>query len=417
VSYVKGAPEALVPRLAHRDSTLELQANEWSQEGIRVLLVAERDPVGAGADLERALQPLGLVGLSDPLRASAAPAVAAADQGGIRTVVITGDHPRTAAAVARTCGIGGLAPNVMTGGQLETLSDDELRGRVGDVDVFARAVPAHKLRIVDALQRRGDAVAMTGDGVNDAPALAAADVGVAMGRGGSDAAIEAADIVLTDNDFATIVAAIEGGRTVYRNIVRFIRFLLAANTGEVLVFTVAIAVGLPAPLTVMQILLVNLLTDGPPALALGLDPPDRDVLRRAPRPPSESILGPIARRVVAGGALTGVASFASFLLGWQDGEPVAQTMCFVTLLFAQLAYVFAVRGERPFWRAGRNPALLWASAGSAAVGAAVLAIPPLAERFGAVELDAAQLGAALALALVPFAVTESAKLLRRGGRG
>ena len=417
VSYVKGAPEALVPRLAHRDSTLELQANEWSQEGIRVLLVAERDPVGAGDDPERALQPLGLVGLSDPLRASAAPAVAAADQGGIRTVVITGDHPRTAAAVARTCGIGGLAPNVMTGGQLETLSDDELRGRVGDVDVFARAVPAHKLRIVDALQRRGDAVAMTGDGVNDAPALAAADVGVAMGRGGSDAAIEAADIVLTDNDFSTIVAAIEGGRTVYRNIVRFIRFLLAANTGEVLVFTVAIAVGLPAPLTVMQILLVNLLTDGPPALALGLDPPNRDVLRRPPRPPSESILGPIAWRVVAGGALTGVASFASFLLGWQDGEPVAQTMCFVTLLFAQLAYVFAVRGERPFWRAGRNPALLWASAGSAAVGAAVLAIPPLAERFGAVELDAAQLGAALALALVPFAVTESAKLLRRGGRG
>jgi Ca2+-transporting ATPase len=326
--------------------------------------------------------------------------------------MITGDHPHTAAAIASACGIGDGSPRVMTGPELDGLSDEELRDRVGEVDVFARAVPAHKLRIVAALQGRGDAVAMTGDGVNDAPALAAADVGVAMGRGGSDAAIEAADIVLTDNDFATIVSAIEGGRTVYRNIVRFVRFLLAANTGEVLVFTVAIALGLPAPLTILQILLVNLLTDGLPALALGLDPPDRHVLRRPPRPPSESILGPIAGRVVAGGALTGFASFASFLIGWQDGEQIAQTMCFATLLFAQLAYVFAVRGERPFVRAGRNPALIWAVIASAAVGAAVLAIPSLGSRFGAVPLEPGQLGAALALALVPFAVTEAAKLIR-----
>ena len=415
-SYVKGAPEALVPRLAQADSTLELRADEWSQDGIRVLLVAERDPVGARDDPERGLQPLGLVGLADPPRASAAPAVAAADQGGVRTVMITGDHARTAAAVARACGIGGAAPTVLSGDELERLSDDELRARVGDVDVYARAMPAHKLRIVDALQSRGDAVAMTGDGVNDAPALAAADVGVAMGSGGSDAAIEAADIVLTDNDFATIVAAIEGGRTVYRNIVRFIRFLLSANLGEVLVFAIAIALGFPAPLTVLQILLVNLLTDGPPALALGLDPPDRDVLRRPPRAPSEGILGPIVWRVAGGGALTGMAAFASFLLGWQDGEGAAQTMCFMTLLFGQLAYVFAVRGERPFWRGGRNPALLAAAAGSAALGATVLAIPSLADRFGAVELEPHQVVAALGLALVPFAATECAKQVRGARR-
>ena len=411
-SCVKGAPEALLPRLARAAPELERRAGAWSEEGIRVLLVAERQGIEGSGDPESELVPLGLLGLADPPRASAAPAVAAARTGGIRTVMVTGDHPHTAAAIASACGIGEGSPRVMTGPELDGLSDEELRDRVGEVDVFARAVPAHKLRIVAALQGRGDAVAMTGDGVNDAPALAAADVGVAMGRGGSDAAIEAADIVLTDNDFATIVSAIEGGRTVYRNIVRFVRFLLAANTGEVLVFAVAIALGLPAPLTILQILIVNLLTDGLPALALGLDPPDRDVLRRPPRPPAESILGPIAGRVAAGGALTGFASFASFLIGWQDGEQVAQTMCFATLLFAQLAYVFAVRGERPFVRAGRNPALIWAVIASAAVGAAVLAIPSLGSRFGAVPLEPGQLSAALALALVPFAVTEAAKLIR-----
>jgi Ca2+-transporting ATPase len=407
---VKGAPEAVLPRLAEPAPELEQVAESWSEEGIRVLLVAERLDIGADDDPEGELVALGLVGLADPPRPSAAPAVAAARRAGIRTVMITGDHPGTAAAVAVACGLGEPPPRVMTGTELDRLSDEELREGVAEVEVFARAVPAHKLRIVAALQARGDAVAMTGDGVNDAPALAAADVGVAMGRGGSDAAIEAADIVLTDNDFATIVAAIEGGRTVYRNIVRFIRFLLAANTGEVLVFALAISLGLPAPLTVLQILLVNLLTDGPPALALGVDPPDRDVLHRPPRPPSESIIRPIARQIAAGGALTGLASFASFLIGWQDSEAAAQTMCFSTLLFAQLAYVFAVRGERPFPRGGRNPLLLAAVVASTAIGAAVLAVPSFAARFDAVPLEPGQLTAALALALIPFAATECAKL-------
>lgn len=414
ISFVKGAPEAVLPRLADTARDLERTAASWAEQGMRVLMIAGRNDIRAGEDPERTLGPLGLVALEDPIRESAAPAAAAAREGGIRTIMITGDHPRTAAAVARSCGIGDApSPRVMTGAQLDQLSEEELPDCVAAIDVVARAVPAHKLRIVEALQRAGAVVAMTGDGVNDAPALAAADVGVAMGRGGSDAARDAADIVLTDNDFATIVAAVEGGRTVYRNIVRFIRFLLAANTGEVLVFAVAIAVGLPAPLTILQILLVNLLTDGLPAVALGLDPPDRDVMRQQPRPPTEGILGPIARGVVAGGVLTGLAAFTSFLIGWQEGEQVAQTMCFATLLFAQLAYVFAVRGDGPFLRAGWNPALVAAVAGSAAFGIAALAIPALAESFGTVGLDGAQLAAALALALVPFSVTEFVKLARR----
>jgi len=415
-SFVKGAPEAVLPRLASPTQELEGTAAGWAEQGMRVLMVAGRDDIRGGDDPERTLRPLGLVALQDPVRESAAPAVAAARQGGVRTIMITGDHPRTAAAVARASGIGdAIAPRVMTAAEVDQLSQEELPERVAAIDVVARAVPAHKLRIVEALQRGGAVVAMTGDGVNDAPALAAADVGVAMGRGGSDAARDAADIVLTDNDFATIVAAVEGGRTVYRNIVRFIRFLLAANTGEVLVFAVAIAVGLPAPLTIVQILLVNLLTDGLPAVALGLDPPDRDVMRQEPRPPTEGILGPIARGVVSGGVLTGLAAFTSFLIGWQQGEQVAQTMCFATLLFAQLAYVFAVRGDCAFLRAGWNPALVAAVAGSAALGIAALAVPALAESCGTVGLDGAQVSAALALALVPFSATELVKLARRRG--
>jgi P-type Ca2+ transporter type 2C len=412
-SYAKGAPEAVAPRLAEDVPEVEALARRWSEEGVRVLLVAQRAGIDSGDDPELELEPVGLIGLADPPRASAAPAVAEARAAGVRTLMITGDNPGTAAAVAHACGIGGAAPRVITGADLDAMSDERLDEAIGSVDVFARAVPAHKLRIVEALRRAGEVVAMTGDGVNDAPALTAADVGVAMGRGGSDAAIQSADIVLTDNDFATIVAAIEGGRTVYRNIVRFVRFLLAANSGEVLVFAIAIAVGLPAPLTILQILLVNLLTDGPPAVALGLDPSDPDVLRRPPRPPDQGILRPIAGRVAAGGVLTGLASLASFLIGWQDGRHVAQTMCFATLLFAQLAYVFAVRGERSFLRSGRNPWLAGATLASAAVGALVLAVPGLADRFGAVHLDAARLAAALGLALIPFTVTELVKLARR----
>ena len=283
---MKGAPETLLPRLGSPRPDLERRARvERGRHPRPAVARAGRDPRGrrSGGRARPARAP----GADGPAAVSAAPAEAAARQGGIRTVMITGDNPGTAAAaVARACGIAGQSPRVMSGAELDELSDRELSERIIAVDVFARVVPEHKLRIVAALQRRGDVVAMTGDGVNDAPALAAADVGVAMGHGGSDAAIEAADIVLTDNDFATIVTAIEGGRTVYRNIVRFIRFLLAANTGEVLVF--ALAIGWPrGP------------ADDPPDPArepahrrlagprARPGPPDRDVLRHPPRPPSE----------------------------------------------------------------------------------------------------------------------------------
>ena len=417
--FVKGAPEALLPLLAEpeRAGALERRARESAAGGARLLMVAERPSLAAGEDPESALRPCGLIALADPPRESARRSVEAARRAGIRTIMVTGDHPRTAAAVAHACGISpDGSPEVVTGTEIDGLSDAELRERVANVDVFARVVPEHKVRLVAALQSRGEIVAMTGDGVNDAPALTAADIGVAMGRGGSDAAIDSADLVLTDNDFSTIVTAVEGGRRIYRNILRFLHFLLAANAGEVLVFALAIAPGLGAPLTILQILLMNLLTDGLPALALGLDPADDEAMRGPPRPPSESPLAPIWRRVLLGGAATGSAAFAAFLAGRGGGHEIAQTMAFTTLVFAQLAYVYTVRGRSPFFRATRNRALNAAVALSALVAGLVLALPPLRDAFGTAPLEAWRLALCLGLALVPLTVAELAKLATRRAR-
>ena len=260
--------------------------------------------------------------------------------------------------------------------------------------MYARVVPRHKVRIVDALRRRGEVVAMTGDGVNDVPALEAADIGVAMGERGTDAARAAADLVLTDDDYSTIVAAIRRGRSIYENVLRFVHFLLAANAGEVMVFALAIALGLDAPLTVVQILVVNLLTDGLPAVALAVDPPERDAMRGRPgRLPRGSWI-----RSVDGSGRGGRdrPGGVRLLPDRGVGQPCdGQTMAFATLVFAQLTYVFAVRGTDWFFRAGRNTALIGAVLLSAAVQAVILAVPGVAERFDVVALSPVQVAWAL----------------------
>lgn len=414
-AFVKGAPEILIERLhsgvdADRISRI---ASRWAEEGIRVLLVAHRE-LAQGDDPELELEPLGLLGLGDPVRPEAAPAVAEARRAGLRTVIITGDHRGTAMAIARAVVVPGpnRRPEVLTGPELDRLSEEELRRRVVAIDVFARVEPIHKLRIVEALKRQGEIVAMTGDGINDVPALRAAHAGVAMGRRGTDAARESGSIVLTDDNYATIVTAVRLGRTMYDNVLRFVQFLLAANAGEILVFMLAIIFGLSAPLTVLQVLLVNLLTDGLPAVALGLDPPDRAVMNRPPRPNTEGLLDPIRNRLLVGGLSTGLASFAAFLAGGgMAGE--GQTMAFATLILAQLGYVFAVRGDGWFFSAGLNTALLGAVATSAAIVVAVLAVPPLAERFAIVPLSAPQFLTAASLAAIPFVAGEAYKVFRR----
>ena len=415
ILFAKGAPEKMIERLIDEAdrSGLSERCERWAEQGMRVLVVAKRE-LSANDDEDTELTPLGILGIHDAARAGVARSVEEAREAGVRTVMITGDHPGTALAIARETGVmENDNATVLTGAELDELSDEELAESSCDPRVYARVVPRHKVRIVDALRRRGEVVAMTGDGVNDVPALEAADIGVAMGERGTDAARAAADLILTDDDYSTIVEAIRRGRSIYENVLRFVNFLLAANAGEVMVFALAIALGLDAPLTVVQILVVNLLTDGLPAVALAVDPPERDAMQRPPRPPAQRILDPIRGRLLVGGIATGLAAFASFLIGESDTHAAGQTMAFATLVFAQLAYVFAVRGADWFFRTGRNAALLGAVALSAILQIVILAVPAVAGTFDVVGLSSSQVGWALALALVPFLAAEAFKAVMR----
>jgi Ca2+-transporting ATPase len=392
--YVKGAPEVVLARTRDQGADLERLGEQWAAEGLRVLAVAERplpDEVG-DEELEHDLLPVGLVALHDPLRETARAAVAEAVQAGLRVEMITGDHPVTAAAIGRELGLPAEA-------------------------VHARVTPAEKLRLVEGLQAGGEVVAVTGDGVNDAPALRRADVGVAMGRAGTEAAREAADLVLTDDDFATIVAAIEEGRAIADNIRKFVAFLLSANLGEVALFAIAIPAGLGVPMTVVQVLVVNVLTDGLPAVALTRDPPAAGTMERPPDR-SSRLFPPLAWAALAAiGAIVGAVALGAFLLGRPDGAAEARTMAFATVALAELALVYAVRSPiKAAVRAPRNRYLAGSVLLSAALVAVAVYVPALHDPLGTVSLDARELGLTIALAVVPFVLVELGKaLLRRQG--
>jgi P-type Ca2+ transporter type 2C len=393
--YTKGAPEVVFARCVDEGGdlrALEQQADACAAEGLRVIAVAERSLPSLPKDpeqIERELTPVGLVALHDPLRESAAPAVAEASAAGLRVEMLTGDHPVTARAIGRALGLPEEA-------------------------VHPRVTPADKLRLVESLQQAGEVVAVTGDGVNDAPALRRADVGVSMGSAGTAAAREASDLVLTGDDFATIIAAIREGRGITDNIRKFVAFLLSANLGEVALFTVAILAGLGTPMTVVQILLINVLTDGLPAVALTRDPPSADTMKRPPErgahlfPP----LGWAALGLI--GALVGAAALVSFLVGSDEG---AQTRAFATIAVAELALVFATRSPLvAAVKAPWNPYLAGAVALSFAIVAGAVFVPGLHEPLGTVKLAAADVGVVLVSALAPFALVELGKpILRRLG--
>ncbi|MGE0407470.1 MAG: cation-translocating P-type ATPase, partial [Candidatus Korobacteraceae bacterium] len=423
--FTKGAPDVLLarcsqelvggqPRLltdARREKIREMN-EQLAAQALRTLAVAfrllpdHRRPESLDESAEQDLIFAGLIGMMDPPREEAKDAVARAKRAGIRPIMITGDHPKTAVVIANEVGIVNDG-SAITGAQLEAMSDDALAEAAQTTSVFARVNPEHKLRIVKALKRNRAVVTMTGDGVNDAPALKTADIGVAMGITGTDVSKEASDIVLADDNFASIVAAVEEGRAIFSNIRKFLRYLLSSNIGEVMTmfFGVLLAnvIGLRAeagkivlPLMATQLLWINLVTDGAPALALGVDPPTDDVMNQPPRPPEEGV---ITRSMWAGNFFVGIVMTAGTLFvmdaslpgGWIQGSgnmPYAQTMAFTTLMMFQLFNSLNARSDEQsaFVKLFRNRWLWAAIALSLLLHVAVIYAPFLQQAFSTVSL-------------------------------
>lgn len=434
IAYTKGAVEELLDRCTRvhtpsgevlltedvRDSILTA-CHRMSERALRVLGFASRIlpqvPEDEETDVEWELVFLGAVGMIDPPRKEVAKSVHTCREAGIRTVMITGDHRDTALAIAVELGICGPGDGVLTGDELEQMRDEDLDRAVPHTAVFARVSPADKLRIVRSLQRTGEVAAMTGDGVNDAPALKAADIGVAMGRGGTDVAKDAADMILLDDSFTTIASAIREGRRVYRNIQKVIQFLLAGNIAEITTLFVATLFNWDAPLQAVHILWVNLATATLPALALGVDPPARDIMHQRPVRSGTLFEKDLIGRVLTQGIFVAAMTTVAYWIGVAEGSAAAgQTMAFCVLAFSQMLRALDQRSNiAPIWQRGQGHNLwLWLSfAVSAVLVGCILLIPPLQAAFQVIPLGADQFGIAAGLSLLSIVQIELVKALKR----
>lgn len=404
-----------------------MKANDdLAKNGMRVLGVAFRKRQSGAIDetndpLERNLIFVGLIGMIDPARPEVQEAVAVAQHAGIRPIMITGDHPLTALHIAKELGIASKSQNgrILTGKDLEEISVDELEKVVGDVPVYARVSPEHKLKIIQALQDQGHIVAMTGDGVNDAPALKRADIGVAMGITGTDVSKEASDMVLLDDNFATIVAAVEEGRRIYDNVRKFIRYILASNAGEIWVMFIAPFLGMPLPLAPLQILWVNLVTDGLPGLALTLEHAESDIMHRPPHPPNENIFARgLGRDILWIGLVLGLVSLGVGFWFWRENNPAWQTMVFTTLTLAQMGNALTSRSEHDsLFKFGlfSNPAMVGAVLLTFVLQLAVVYLPFMNEAFDTVPLTITELLICLGFSTIVFFSVELVKWFRRRG--
>ena len=372
--YTKGAIESLIaictrvwengkviPITEEHKKQYSAAAKNMSAGALRTLAAAYKpvDSVIEPGEMEKDLILLGLVGMIDPPRDEVKLSIKKAKSAGITTVMITGDHKNTAFAIAKELDIAGRSDQAIAGEDIDKYTEEEFTNNINNYRVFARVSPQHKVKIVRALKSRGNIVSMTGDGVNDAPSLNTADIGVAMGIAGTDVAKNASDMILTDDNFSTIISAIEHGRNIYNNIKKSVLFLLTCNLGEVISMFVSILIGFPAPLIATQILWINLLTDSLPAVALGMDPGDPDVMKRKPRPPNESFFaGGAGARALAGGILIGLLTIFAFVYGFykhgytpfDDFAPenilkYARTMAFTTIISCQLFYSLAFRSS------------------------------------------------------------------------
>ena len=431
IAYSKGAPEVILETctsqatengkvpLGHEEKQKILEmAREMAGEALRVLAVAARP--NASIELaEHEMTFLGLVGMIDPPRPEAKAAIETCDQAGIKVVMITGDHPVTAQAVAHELGLfkGG---RVVIGSELEAMSEAEFGRDVENIQVYARVSPAHKMRVVSVLQERGHTVAMTGDGVNDAPALKKADIGIAMGITGTDVTREAAAMTLLDDNFATIVAAVEEGRGIFGNIKKYLMYLLSSNIGEILLMAGASLLGLPLPLTAVQILYINLATDGLPALALAVDPHERDLMRRRPRNSKTGIFTrPVVILMVIGGLWSALINLGVFSWALNSGrsQEEAMTMTFVSLVLIQFFKAYNFRSDRnsvlirPFANKWLNIAILW----EIVLLFLIIYVPFLHDAFGTFYLPLVDWAIVLVLALTISPVLELAKWMERRG--
>ena len=430
-ALLKGAPERVIDicvdqltpegRAPVSGSLLEA-ADEMAKRGFRVLALAFRDDVTGmddidAAELDKRWTFAGFAGLIDPPRPGALDAIRECRSAGIVPVMITGDHPATADAIARELAIADDTTESLTGADLAELSDDELARHVEKVRVYARVNPEQKIRIVRALQDKGHFVAMTGDGVNDAPALKAATIGVAMGQRGTDVAREAAELVLLDDSFATIVTAVHEGRRIFDDIRKFIRYTMTSNSGEIWVLLLAPLLGLPLPLLPLHILWINLVTDGLPGLALSAEPAEKDVMQRRPRPPEESIFAHgMAGHILWVGLLIGGLTLATQAWTWSRDQAEWQTMVFTVLVVAQLFHCLAIRSERDsLWRIGlfSNPALVAAIIVTVLAQVAVVYLPFFNTVFRTVPLSATQFAACFGIGSIVLVAVEIEKFARR----
>ena len=437
VAYSKGAPEVLLDSCTRwlspggeerlddvdREAVLAV-AQQLASGALRVLAVARRAEASSESaeSAESEMTLLGLVGMIDPPRPEAKDAIRTCVRAGIKPVMITGDHPLTARAIASELGLL-RTDRVVTGADLDMMADAELERDVESIEVYARVSPVHKLRVVEALQANGHSVAMTGDGVNDAPALKRADIGVAMGITGTDVTREAADMTLTDDNFASIVAAVEEGRGVFANIKKYLMYLLSANLGEIGLLTTAAFLGKPLPLSAVQILYVNLATDGLPALALAVDPPERDLMRRPPRRRRASIFTrPVVGLIMLGGIWSTLVTVSLFTWTLTSGGGLgeARTTVFATLILIELFKAFSFRSDRrstleaPFRNRWLNLAVAW----EIALLTLVINVPFLEHAFGTTDLSPGRWALVVGAALTIVPVLELGKLLvRRSAAG
>jgi Ca2+-transporting ATPase len=430
ISYVKGAPEEMLAdsvtifdfgrerkiTKADRDE-YDVIMKRWANEALRVIGLAYRYlPAGSEEvsvdDAENELTFVGLAGMIDPPREEVKEAIRVATQAGIRTMMLTGDHKVTAVAVARQVGILDEASEttVAEGFEVEKLSDEELDSLVVNLRVCARVSPEHKMRIASALRRKGEIVAMTGDGVNDAPAVKAADIGVAMGIKGADVTREASDMVLEDDNYATIVRAVEGGRTIYANISKYVRLMLSANFDEFLMILVSISMGLPLPFLPIHVLWVNLVTDGLPAVALSVDPAEEGLMRRPPRDPKEGLLSRYWIFIAAAAFVAFVADFIPYYLIYNEtgNVAVARSAALTTIVFFELFLAYQVRSDdKHFFSQGwrgltGNKMLFYATTGSILLQLMVVYWSPLEDIFRVSPLTLGQLLLCVVTAMSAF---------------